>query len=204
MTEKYFDKVYQAKTPEETLKFYAEWSESYDAEVAENGYVTPARAARLLADVVIDKATPILDFGCGTGLSGKAFAAQGFTCIDGLDISQEMIAKAEETGVYRRLKLFDPKSAPPLIKGAYGVVAAIGVIGAGAAPISVFNTLMEALTPGGLLIISFNDHTLEDPDCAATTAAWIDSGRATELRSEYGPHLPVLGVKSDVKIFQTR
>lgn len=171
MTQRYFDKVYHAKSPGETRALYADWAESYDEEVAEQGYVTPSRAAGLLAEVVTNKSTPILDFGCGTGLSGKALASEGFTCIDGLDISEGMIAKARETGVFRHLTTFDPDSEPPLVKGAYDIIVAVGVIGAGAAPISIANKIIDTLPPGGLFVISFNDHTLADPECSATTSA---------------------------------
>ncbi len=37
------------------------------------------------------------------------------------------------------------------------------MIGAGAAPVEVFDMLLEALDPGGKFVLSYNDHTLEDP-----------------------------------------
>ena len=202
MTDSFFDKVYKAKGTQETRELYDDWSSSYDAQVAENGYITPNRSARILADFLSDTSTPILDFGCGTGLSGRAFASEGFTALDGMDISPEMLERAKDTGAYRTLTVISPEAPPPIETGTYPVIAAIGVIGAGAAPIEVFDTLMEKLAPGGLMIFSFNDHALADPANPAAVARWTDSGRATPELRDYGDHLPGLGMKSAIYILK--
>ena len=44
----------------------------------------------------------ILDAGAGTGLTGFELHKLGYTNIDALDISQEMLKVAKEKGVYRR------------------------------------------------------------------------------------------------------
>jgi hypothetical protein len=59
------------------------------------GYATPARLAEALAAHVPDRTAPLLDFGCGTGLSGQALRAAGFTTLDGTDITPGMLEKAE-------------------------------------------------------------------------------------------------------------
>ena len=64
--------------------------------------------ANLNKDIVTDQSEFILDYGCGTGLSGYALQAVGFENIDGLDISQEMVRLAEKKLIYRSLKVFDP------------------------------------------------------------------------------------------------
>ena len=45
MIGKFLDKVYAARDLKGTKALYDEWSASYDAEVGEFGYVTPARCA---------------------------------------------------------------------------------------------------------------------------------------------------------------
>lgn len=48
----------------------------------------------IVADVVArlaDPAADVLDAACGTGLVGAALARQGFTSVDGLDVSPRMI-----------------------------------------------------------------------------------------------------------------
>ena len=81
-------------------------------------------------------------------------------------------------------------------------MAAIGVIGAGAAPISVLHTLMRKLAPGGKLVFSFNDHALEDPANEAGLAEWTDTGAAVLLFKEHGPHLPGINLGSNVYVLE--
>lgn len=202
MADKFLDSVYGAKTPSETRQVYDHWSKTYNAEIQANGYATPDRSARILADLVADKTTPILDFGCGTGLSGAALAAQGFSTIDGMDVSEDMMAQARSSGHYRSLSTFDPEAPPPIERGAYPVIAAIGVIGAGAAPASTLDTLMQALAPGGLCLFSLNDHALADADYTGTAAAWIASAGASERCNVYGDHLPGIGLKASIIVYE--
>lgn len=204
MTDKFFEKVYTARTPEETRALYDAWSKSYESEVAENGYATPGRVAKALAGQIADKTKPILDFGCGTGLSGHELKLAGFETIDGMDLSSDMLAKARSKGVYRTLTQVEANAPPPVAKGAYPVITATGVIGIGAAPLALFDTLMNLLAPGGLFAFSFNDHTLEDPAYEARLNDWIDPGHARLLFREYGPHLPGLNMKSVVYIVEMK
>ncbi len=200
MTGGFLDKAYQARDAASTRKLYDEWASSYEAEVAQNGYATPGRCAKALAGLVTDQAEPVLDFGCGTGLSGLALRLAGFTTIDGLDLSEDMLKQARGKQIYRTLSMIEAGSALPHTSGDYTAIAAIGVIGAGAAPISVFDTLMDGLAPGGLLVFSFNDHALENPENAAKVTEYVTGGRAKLLFEEHGPHLPGIGLGSNVYV----
>lgn len=202
MTDKFLDKAYQARDAASTRTLYDDWSASYDAEVRENGYATPKRCAEALASFTKDMKQPILDFGCGTGLSGLALKLGGFEVIDGLDLSADMLAQAETKGVYRNLAQIDAGVALLHTPGTYHAIAAIGVIGAGAAPISVFHTLMKGLDKGNMLVFSFNDHALEDPQNEAGVAEWLDCGAARLLFKEHGPHLPGIGLGSNVYVIE--
>ena len=201
MAEKFLDKVYKARTAAETRALYDDWSATYEAEVAENGYATPARCADALARCVAFDAA-ILDFGCGTGLSGLALRAAGFTTLDGVDLSADMLAQARAKGLYRALRQIGATDPLGVTPGDYAAIAAIGVIGAGAAPIAVFDRLMEALAPGGHLVLSFNDHALADPENEARLDTWVASGRARLAFREYGPHLPKLNLNSNVYVLE--
>lgn len=196
----FLDKAYAPRGADDTRKLYDEWAASYDSEVAENGYATPPRCAEALARHLTDRAAPVLDFGCGTGLSGIALRAAGFTVLDGVDLSADMLEQARSKSIYRKLALAEAGDPPPGETGSYAAIAAIGVIGAGAAPISVFDTLMAALAPGGLLVWSFNDHALEDPENEGKLNRYLDAGKARLLFQEYGPHLPKIGIKSSVYV----
>jgi hypothetical protein len=78
----------------------------------------------------------------------------------------------------------------------------VGVIGAGAAPISVFDILMNALPPSGKLVLSLNDHALQDRANEGRICEWVDSGAARLLFRENGPHLPGLGLDAHVYVLE--
>ena len=200
MTENFLDRVYAARGEDQTRDIYDKWAASYEAEVKENGYATPGRCARALKKVVPDLTAPLLDFGCGTGLSGLALRLAGFTTIDGVDLSAEMLGQAAAKGVYRETRQVTGNVV--LEKGRYPAIAAIGVIGSGAAPISVLDTLMKALGAGGRLVFSFNDHTLEDPVYEGRINEWTDCSAARLIFRERGDHLPGIGMKSNVYILE--
>lgn len=202
MTQDFLDQVYDARDAAQTEALYDAWSASYEAEVAKHGYATPGRCAEALAQQMSDKSLPILDFGCGTGLSGVALKLSGFQIIDGVDLSADMLKLAEDKQAYRHLRHVEAEENPVPSPGTYHAIAAIGVIGAGAAPIDTFDMLMNGLAPGGLLVLSFNDHALEDPENEGRLQTWIDAGKAQLLSKEYGPHLPGIGLKSNVYVIE--
>ena len=201
MTTTYLDKIYSADRAD-LRPFYAQWAQSYDQEVGENGYVTPLRIAEALARHVKDLSIPILDYGCGTGVSGQAFQEVGFLTIDGVDISAEMLEVAAQKKIYRHLEVFAPETGPNVKLGAYQIIAAVGVIGAGAAPLAVLDKMMALLAPKGLLVFSFNDHTLEDPAYDGLVEDYVNQGQAVLHLKEYGDHLPKQKINSNIYILE--
>ena len=201
MAKSYLKDVYSGGT-NDSRALYASWAATYDKEVQKNGYVTPKRVANALKDVVTDQSDFILDYGCGTGLSGSALQAVGFENIDGLDVSQEMVRLAEKKSIYKNLKVFDPFTEIPVHPDQYKIITAIGVIGAGAAPLLVFDGLFALLPQNGLFAFSFNDHTLNDPNYEKKVDNCLSSGRAIMLHKSYGNHLPKANLKSNIYILK--
>jgi predicted TPR repeat methyltransferase len=202
MTDTFLDKAYDTTGVEATRALYANWAKSYDAEVGKNGYATPGRCAAALKAVTTDFEVPVLDFGCGTGLSGLALSLAGFKVIDGVDLTQDMLERAAEKNLYRSLTLSDPAQPFHVKKGDYALISAIGVIGAGAAPIEAFDMLLDLLDSGGKMVLSFNDHTLEDPEFEARIIRAVDAGIVTLLSESYGEHLPGVDMKSKVYVIE--
>ncbi|QBY00451.1 methyltransferase domain-containing protein [Rhodophyticola sp. CCM32] len=197
MSDGYLKDVYDLDGPGAVRSYYDKWARTYDAEVGENGYATPARCAAALKATGLPLTAPILDMGCGTGLSGVALAAQGFATLDGCDLSPEMLEQARAVGVYR--DLFPADAVPP---HPYAAIAAVGVIGPGAAPPDLFDTCLALLDPGGRLVFSFNDHALDIPDYPAKLQTARDSGAVRLLFEEHGDHLPGIGIKSTVYVLE--
>ncbi|WP_417208659.1 class I SAM-dependent DNA methyltransferase [Antarctobacter sp.] len=199
MSNPYFDKVYKARTEDETRDLYDGWAATYEQAVQDEGYATPRRCAEALHATLGDAQAPVLDFGCGTGLSGLALRLAGFSTIDGIDLSPGMLAHAREKDIYRTLTPIGPDDPVPT---GYAAVAAIGVIGAGAAPLAALDRIFEALDAGAQCVFSFNDHTLEDPTFEALVNRWIADGRLRQLFREHGPHLPGKNINSTVYVLE--
>ena len=206
MSDRFLDKAYDLGADGDARPLYAAWSASYDAEIGENGYATPGRIAKAMAKFAPkaghSTTTPILDFGCGTGLSGLALRLQGFETIDGLDVTPEMIDIARGKNIYRTLTQVDPKTPPPVAKGTYAMITAVGVIGVGAAPIGTFDTIMGLLPRGGLFGFSFNDHALADYRFEGKLNEYVDCTAARLLFREHGPHLPGINLGATVYVLE--
>lgn len=201
MTRKFLDNVYD-HIGDGVAAFYDDWAATYEAEIAENGYATPGRCAQALAQCLKDPAAPVLDVGCGTGLSGLALRAEGFNTLDGVDVSAEMLAKAREKAIYRNLSLSEAGGPLPGQTGYYRAITTIGVIGPGAAPLELLDSLVAHLGKGGLICLSFNDHALEDPAYGDKLSMLCAQGILTERFREHGPHLPERNINSTVYVFE--
>jgi len=202
MTKAFLDSAYNLDGADETRNFYNDWADTYDAEVAENGYATPGRCAAALAEFSGDLALPLLDIGCGTGISGAAFSAAGFGTIDGSDFSDEMLARAKLKGVYRTLLKADLTNPLPFDTGAYPAISAVGVLNPGHAPASTLDEILGKLPKGGHFVFSLNDHALEDKSYEGRLSEHVDCGNAELMYKDYGDHLPKIGLKSNVYVLR--
>ncbi len=202
MTQKMLSNAHALKGAKDTKDYYDAWAETYEDEVAENGYVSPERCAAALAEFVGDKDAPLLDVGCGTGVSGNALKSAGFTRLDGCDFSAEMLERAKSKGIYQELTNTDLEDPFPFEPGAYSNIAAIGVLNPGHAPATTLDEIMNLLPTGGHFVFSLNDSALADFSYEARLNEHIDCGSASLLFREYGPHLPGIGMQSNVYVLQ--
>lgn len=198
----FLNNIYSVARGTEMQRYYDDWSDSYDAELAAQDYRTPERCAQALARHSRDVEAAVLDFACGTGLSGVALNAAGFPCIDGMDVSDGMLREARAKGVYRRLLHADPDHPLDLRDAGYSAIVACGAIGAGAAPAECLDWAIDSLGRGGLFVVSLNDHTLEDRDFARRLTAAAEEGRAAIVEDDHGPHLPALGLGARVYVLR--
>lgn len=197
--------VYTLGSADEAERFYDGWAEGYEAELEAGGYVTPQRCAEALATHAADLSAPLADFGCGTGLSGLALKAAGFTCIDGFDISEGMRAKAEAKGVYRNLDHLDlSQPLDGFEPGAYQNAAAIGVLNPNFMPASVIDEMLGLLSSGGCFVLSINDQAIADGSLQTRILELTEHGVADLLIKDYGEHIPSEDLRSTVYLLKKR
>ena len=197
--------VYGLTTPDEVQDFYDNWAAEYDAELDKNGYVTPKRCARVLAEHASAPWAPVADFGCGTGLGGLALRAHGFDCIDGFDFSEEMLARAETKGIYRSLAQID-LSVPitELNVNHYQNAAAIGVINPSVMPVTVLDDILALLPAGGCFVYSVNDYAAASGALETRLLELVEYAIADLMVKEHGEHLPGVDLASTVYLLKKR
>lgn len=78
-TKKFLNNAYELDSVEQTLAFYKKWADSYDEEITDNCYASPLRTAEALLACNPQLKSPVLDIGCGTGISGLFLQHAGFT-----------------------------------------------------------------------------------------------------------------------------
>ena len=187
----FFKHAYALKTTDETKDLYAKWAQTYDQEIGSDAdYRQPDRCALALAKFVADKSQPVLDIGCGTGLSGLALQSAGFTNITGCDLSPEMLAKAEKTGCYQNLFETDLNQPPIAVEtSSVSAIAAVGVFSFGHVSPSAIDEFLRVLKPGGNFVIGLNDHFYEEGAFPTKLDALENVGEIIILSREHGIHL---------------
>ena len=152
------ERAYSLTDPDQARALYDEWAGTYDDDLASDsqGYVAPAVAAEAVVRASgVDG--EILDAGCGTGLVGVALAERGARSIDGVDLSPGMLAKAKETGVYRRLAPADLSRPLPVSADSYDVVVCVGTLTHGHVGPAAFGEFVRLARPGGTIVATVLD-----------------------------------------------
>lgn len=136
---------------------YDGWANSYNEDLLnEYGYSAHKIASAAFATIVTSKQASIIDVGAGTGLVGLELVKQGFSNIDGIDISKNMLAEAAKTGVYRELIWQDVEQDAVIGDGAYDAVISVGSFGIGHMGPESFAGLIRMARPGGPVVIFMN------------------------------------------------
>ena len=149
------DTAYALKSPEDSVRLYREWAETYDQTFAKaTDYVLHAEVARHYA--LVGGFGPILDVGAGTGLCGEALRARGIGPVDGTDISPDMLEMARDKGAYRHLFEGDLLVGLHLPDGPYLGAVSSGTFTNGHVGPKGINTVLDAVRPGGWIVLAVN------------------------------------------------
>jgi 2-polyprenyl-3-methyl-5-hydroxy-6-metoxy-1,4-benzoquinol methylase len=171
--------------------FYAQWAATYDADVADHGYGLPRSMVAALMSAIdllssadpsnrslVDPTSLVLDAACGTGQVGVALHAAGYRVIDGIDLSAEMVAVAETTGVYRSLEAgVDLTRDPPEHLLAHAEIMTVGgAFTVGHIPPESLRPMAKMVKPGGLMVVSTRKAYQADTGFADVSAALTGEG----------------------------
>lgn len=151
------EQVYAARSPDELAAAYAAWAAAYDRDTLAAGYCLPFQVLAWVARYVRPDAGPLLDAGCGTGLSGPYLASLGYGRIAGLDFSEEMLKVAGSRNAYDDLKRATLGEVLPWQDNHFAAFFSTGVFTEGHAPASSLEELCRITRPGGAAIFTVRD-----------------------------------------------
>lgn len=155
------ESVYSSTSPDDVARSYAAWAATYDSETAARGYLLPYFVPSFVARHVPAGQGPLLDAGCGTGLSGPLIAALGYGDLAGLDLSQEMLDIAAGRGAYNDLRRGILGEELPWPSGHFRAFFSTGVFTMGHAPASGLHELVRITRNGGHAIFTVRDQVFD-------------------------------------------
>ena len=202
MAKQFLDNAYGLANSGHTKELYKDWAGTYDEEIMANGYSSPVRTAEALAKCGAQLNSPILDIGCGTGVSGLFLKEAGFTDLHGSDFSAEMLALAKEKDLYTALHHADLRDPFEFVKTPFPTIAAIGVLAPGHAGPEIIEHVMDLLPTGGLFGFSMNDHTLKNEGYNAEMVRLIKDKKIRIRWQDYGDHLPKIDLYSMIMVLE--
>ena len=150
--------TYDADTPEEMLHAYGGWAEDYDHDTVNGmGYVGPTLSVEQLDAYMDSKKARVLDAGCGTGLVGEIMKDQGYSRVDALDLSREMIAEAEKKNVYSNVFRADLSKRLDIDDNSYDAVICVGTFTYAHVGPEAFKEMVRVTKPEGHIFFTIRD-----------------------------------------------
>lgn len=160
---KTLDKVYTAKNHEQLMDAYKDWATDYDTDTVNRfGYVAHIESADALDRALEEKNVYILDAGCGTGLVGEELVKKGYSKLDALDYSKEMLDEAEEKNIYQHHIQADLSKRLDMEDNRYEAVVCTGTFTYGHVKAHAFDELVRITKPGGIICFTIREGAYEE------------------------------------------
>lgn len=176
---------------DDVAKYYDNWANDYDGTLADWQYEAPEQVASMLR-VKLSPESAILDVGCGTGLGGRAMNTEGFTTIDGIDVSHHSLEIAATTGAYRSLDTVDLQQLPlPTPNDHYDGLACVGVLTYLTDSLGTLREFSRVVRSGGFVAITQRTDLFSEREFQAVLEGLSNEGVIEQVRiSEPRPYLP--------------
>lgn len=183
------ERAYAIDSDAASRALYRDWAETYDTTMIDGlRYLSPATVAQLLDAHLSECAAPVLDVGCGTGLAGQSLFERGFTTIDGLDLSPEMVQVAARRGVYRAFISADLHQTLPMADASYGGAMGSGIFTHGHVDARCLDELFRVLRPGAPFAFTVKLEVWEPLGFKDKLAGLMACGSITELAFTHDRH----------------
>ncbi len=183
------ERAYALDSEEKSRALYRDWAQTYDQTMLQGlNYQSPVVVADLLARHLVARDAAVLDVGCGTGLAGHNLATHGFSVIDGIDVSPEMMQVAERRGIYRHFINADLHCQLPIADAGYGGALGSGIFTHGHVDARCLDELFRVLQPDAPFAFTVKLEVFESLGFKDKLAALVDSGRIRQLFFTHDRH----------------
>ena len=155
--------IYQLNTSKEVLKYYKAWitKDKFNKDMVNWNYTAPQNAVALIKKYALKKNIKILDAGCGSGLVGIEMQKNGYTNIDGVDLSQDMINLIPK-GVYQNLEIADLNKPLKFENNKYDLVMCVDTFTYGHVKPQALDEMIRITKNKGLICFSVNEGIHEE------------------------------------------
>lgn len=155
--------IYKLTTSEELLKYYQDWTKKnkYNQDMVNWKYTAPQETVLVLKKYALNNKCKILDAGCGTGLVGIELKKCGYSDIDGVDFSQNMLDLIPQ-GIYKKIEKVDLNKPLKFKPNMYDVVMCVGTFTYGHVKPQALDELIRITKNGGLICFTINEGIYEE------------------------------------------
>lgn len=148
--------AYALQSPEDSRKLYGQWAKTYDQGFAADMDYQLPRMVGLIFCEAFKGAGPVLDVGAGTGLVAQNIPIRAMIEIDGLDVSPDMLAVANQKGLYRKTIEADLTGPLDIADGSYGAIVSSGTFTHGHVGPDALDELLRIARPGAIFVLAIN------------------------------------------------
>ena len=150
--------IYKLQTPKEVLKYYKHWTDNnkYNKDMVEWKYTAPKETVAVLRRYASNKNFKILDAGCGTGLVGIELKKFGYSHIDGVDFSQDMLDLVPQD-IYKNLQKVDLNADLKFEDNTYDIIICVGTFTYGHVKAHALDEFIRITKDKGLICFTINE-----------------------------------------------
>ena len=155
--------IYKLKTSEELLKYYQDWTDNnqYNKDMVDWNYIAPKETVSILKKYVFNKNSKILDAGCGTGLVGIELKKYGYSNIEGVDFSQNMLDLVPQS-IYKKIEKINLNKALKFKDNIYDVIMCVGAFTYGHVKPQALDELIRITKNKGFICFTINEGIYEE------------------------------------------